>query len=182
MNRAQLEHILRACSAITMQEDFIVIGSQAILGSHQEAPPDLLVSMEADVYPRADLDASRLIDGAIGEGSLFHETFGYYAHGVGPETAVLPDGWEQRLVAIKNDNTNDATGWCLDPADLTVSKLAAGRPHDLAFVKSLLSHGLIEADVVISRVAETSALTSEARRRVASIIDEIRPSEPRDPA
>jgi hypothetical protein len=23
-----------------------------------------------------------LIDGAIGEGSMFHETFGYYAHGV----------------------------------------------------------------------------------------------------
>ena len=27
------------------------------------------------------------IDGAIGEGSQFHQTYGYYAQGVGPETA-----------------------------------------------------------------------------------------------
>jgi len=33
------------------------------------------------------------IDGAIGEGSEFHATKGFYAQGVGPGTAVLPDGW-----------------------------------------------------------------------------------------
>ncbi len=27
-------------------------------------------------------------------------TFGYYAHGVGPETAKAPAGWEQRLVRV----------------------------------------------------------------------------------
>jgi len=39
-----------------------------------------------------------IIDGCIGELSPFHETFGYYAHGIGPETAVLPAKWKTRLV------------------------------------------------------------------------------------
>jgi hypothetical protein len=33
------------------------------------------------------------IDANIGEGSRFHQLHGYYAQGVGPETAVLPAQW-----------------------------------------------------------------------------------------
>jgi hypothetical protein len=40
----------------------------------------------------------------IGELSPFHETFGYYAHGVAEETALLPQGWKDRLVAVQNAN------------------------------------------------------------------------------
>ena len=35
--------------------------------------------------------------GAIGESSMFHDTFGYYAQGVLETTAVLPTGWRARL-------------------------------------------------------------------------------------
>jgi len=52
MNRADLEHILRAAAAICNEREFIVIGSQAILGQYPDAPLSLLVSIEADVYPR----------------------------------------------------------------------------------------------------------------------------------
>src|SRR5437763_1568132 len=41
------------------------------------------------------------IDGAIGDGSPFDSTFGYYAHGVGPETATAPAGWQERLVRVE---------------------------------------------------------------------------------
>ena len=46
-------------------------------------------------------------------------------------TATLPSGWEGRLVAVRNENTLGATGWCLEPHDLWVSKAIAGRPKDL---------------------------------------------------
>jgi hypothetical protein len=105
MNRAALEHILRAASAIVDMSDFVVIGSQAILGQFPQAPENLLVSIEADVYPRDAPDRSDLIDGAIGELSLFHQTFGYYAHGVDNTTAVLPTGWTERLIPLANANT-----------------------------------------------------------------------------
>jgi hypothetical protein len=43
---------------------------------------------------------------SIGEGSAFHETFGYYATGAGEETAILPEDWRSRLVPILNANTS----------------------------------------------------------------------------
>lgn len=63
-------------------EDLIVIGSQAVLGEFPDAPAELLVSHEADVYPALYPERSDLIDATIGEGSPFEKSFGYYAHGV----------------------------------------------------------------------------------------------------
>lgn len=105
-----------------------------------------------------------MIDGAIGERSPFHQTFGYYAHGVGPETATLPAGWEERLVPVCNENTRGATGWCLEPHDLAVSKLAAGREKDLLFVGAMLRHRLASEDTLRQRLALTPFTTDEARR------------------
>ena len=73
MKRSELEHVIRAASAITLHEEFVIIGSQALLGEHPDAPEELLVSIEVDIYPRAKPDDSILIDGAIGEGSIFRE-------------------------------------------------------------------------------------------------------------
>jgi hypothetical protein len=64
-----------------------VIGSRAVLGQFPHAPGALLVSIEADIYPRQAPARSDLIDGAIGELSMFHQTF---AHGVDETTATLP--------------------------------------------------------------------------------------------
>ena len=59
MTRLQLEYL---------------IGSQAILGQFPDAPSELLVSREADVYPRMHPERAELIDGSIGEGSPFEPT------------------------------------------------------------------------------------------------------------
>jgi hypothetical protein len=92
VNRTQLEHIIRAAAANADTTEIVVIGSQAIPDSYPQAPEELLVSNEADVFPRDRPQDSILIDGAIGERSLFHQTFGYYAHGVDETTAILPTG------------------------------------------------------------------------------------------
>lgn len=152
MNRAALEHVLRAASAITNERDFVVIGSQAILGQYPNAPESLLASIEADVYPRHAPDRSELVDGAIGELSAFHQTFGYYAHGVDETTATLPAGWAERLVRIENENTGGAVGWCLDAHDLAISKLVAGRERDDQFLRVLLSEGMVEPAVLAGRL------------------------------
>jgi hypothetical protein len=51
MRRAELEHVIAAAAQITREEEFVVVGSQAILGSHPDAPVALLRSIEADIYP-----------------------------------------------------------------------------------------------------------------------------------
>lgn len=157
MNRSQLEHILRAAAAITDEREIVVIGSQAVLGQFPDAPSELLVSIEADVFPRSDPAKSILIDGAIGELSTFHQTFGYYAHGVDQTTATLPGGWEERLVPIRNENTGGATGWCLEVHDLTVSKLVAGREKDLNFVRVLLRKKMVDPNRIEALVGTLEA-------------------------
>jgi hypothetical protein len=50
MRRRDLEHIIRAAADIADDDEIIVIGSQSILGQHPDAPDELCVSAEADVY------------------------------------------------------------------------------------------------------------------------------------
>jgi hypothetical protein len=74
-----------------------------------------------------------LIDGSIGEASLFQATHGYYAQGVEPKTAVLPMGWRKRLVRFSSPETSGVTAWCLELHDLWISKAMAGRAKDREF-------------------------------------------------
>lgn len=164
MNRAQLEHVIRAAATISEDDEIVVIGSQAILGQFPEAPAELCVSTEADVYPRNRPERADLVDGSIGEGSPFHETFGYYAQGVDRSTAVLPSGWEDRLVRVKTAATRGATGLCLELHDLLISKLVAGREKDLRFAEAAARHGLVDAAVLRSRLEQT---TLDPRLRAA---------------
>jgi hypothetical protein len=160
MHRQQLEHIIRAAAGITGASEFVIVGSQAVLGQFPQAPDELLVSIEADVFSPRDPADNDLIDGSIGEGSPFHQTFGYYAHGVSVETAFLPTGWRDRLVPVRNENTGVGTGLCLEIHDLAVSKLVAGREKDYDFVGGLLRHHLVQVPVFRERLAQT-ALTPE---------------------
>jgi Nucleotidyltransferase of unknown function (DUF6036) len=122
------------------------------------------MSIEADVFPRHAPERSIVIDGAIGELSLFHETFGYYAHGVDETTAVLPDGWKLRLIKLANDNTMGAVGWCLEVHDLAVSKLVAAREKELSFVESMLRHKLVASETIRERLLGTPSLSEDARQ------------------
>ncbi len=156
MHRQQLEHIIRAAAGITGASEFVIVGSQAVLGQFPQAPDELLVSIEADVFSLRDPVDNDLIDGSIGEGSPFHQTFGYYAHGVSVETAVLPAGWRERLVPVRNANTGIGTGLCLEIHDLAVSKLVAGREKDFDFVGGLLRHNLVHVPIFRERLAKTA--------------------------
>ncbi len=167
MTREQLEHIIRAAGSITGEDRIIIIGSQSILGSYPEAPATLRVSMEADAFPERAPDKWELIDGCIGELSPFHETFGYYAHGVGPETAILPRNWRNRLVPLNSPATHGCTGLCLSPADLAISKLLAGREKDMAFVQTMLTEKLVSVIEIRSLATE---LDNDAQARMSNAL------------
>lgn len=149
MKAAELEHVIRAAAAVT-HDDIVVIGSQAVLGVEGSLPEEMLESMDADLYPLRAPTRAIEIDGAVGEGSDFHEQFGYYGHGVGPETPVPPAGWETRLTRKVYPATErwktPAVAWFLGVDDLVLAKLAAGRPKDIAFAESALRSGLVELD------------------------------------
>lgn len=165
MTRTELEHIIRAAAAITNSREIMVVGSQSILGALPDAPAELRESMEADVYALHAPETSDVIEGAIGEGSPFQVRYGYYAQGVGPETAKLPVGWENRVIRVQNPNTDDKVGYCLEPHDLAASKLAAGREKDKTFVSTMLRLAVIEGATLSQRIA-TLPLAPEHREQL----------------
>lgn len=155
MTRSELEHVIRAAGRIARDREIVVIGSQSVLGQFPDAPGSLLASMEADLYPRNHPERADLIDGAIGEGSTFHERFGYYAQAVGENTATLPKGWRTRLVRVSNPNTEGVDGLCLEVHDLAISKYVAGRAKDLSFTRVLARYGLTREATLMARAAAT---------------------------
>lgn len=172
MRRDQLEHAIRAACAIIGRSEVVIVGSQAILGTWDEhqLPPRATASNEVDVMA-LDADAklvaalSDSIEGAAGEMSLFHQTHGFYLDGVDHSTAILPRGWEDRLVPVQGANTEMKTGWCLNPYDLCASKLAAHRSKDQEFVAALLDANMVHPIHLERAVREIPATAAAARER-----------------
>lgn len=179
MRREDFEHVIAAAANITDEDDFVVIGSQAILGSHPAAPEAMLRSLEVDLYPLRSPELADAIDGALGDGSQFHRTFGYYAHGVGPETAKAPTGWELRLVQAvvpaRAASRRRPVAWCLEVHDLVLSKCAAGRDRDWEFATEALRAGIVRGDVLLARISDLP-LAETARAHVDKVLRAIIPS------
>jgi hypothetical protein len=153
VTRKQLEHAIRATCDVSGDTEIWVFGSQAILGEFPDAPESLRASIEVDVQPKNRPDAVDAIDGALGELSQFHETNGFYVHGLPKEGAALPQGWERRAKPVSDEiSTRGNTGWCVEAHDLAASKLAAYREKDRDFVRVLLTEGMIVAKTLIERI------------------------------
>ena len=174
MKRAEFEHAVRAAASVLGATEVLVIGSQALHASVTgDLPPEASRSVEVDVAAlRGDPDGAKadLIDGSIGEASMFHSTFGYYAQGVVETTAVLPAGWRKRLVRFETPGTNGVVAWCLEPHDLWVSKAIAGRHKDVEFCRALMKRGLVTADTLKNRLAKVKQLDARVRSAAASRI------------
>ena len=90
---------------------------------------------------------------------------------------MLAPGWQERLHPLKNENTQNKTGWCLDVADLAAAKLVAYRDKDRDFVRILLRERMIDAATLIKRVSEVpleeEALRSRLKAWIARTVKEL---------
>lgn len=157
MNRLALEHLLRAAAAVTGETTFYVVGSAALLPSwpvDAEIPEVIVRSREADLIPLSGLARTiDLIDGALGQDSTFDGTFGYYADDVELSTVnYAPAGWRDRTVRFANAATQDAVGLCMEPHDLAIAKLCAGRDKDLEFVQVLVGASRLDINLLRERL------------------------------
>jgi hypothetical protein len=168
MRRHEVEHVLRAAAAITDETDFVLLGSQSVLGQLPDAPSALLRSNEIDIYPDHAPEKAEIIDGAIGAGSLFQDNFGYYADAVGPETAKLPKGWRSRAFVIAGPNTGGARGICPEIHDLAVAKLVAGREKDRDWLVAAAEADLLDRATMRSRLEAVDGLDSAVRAAAGS--------------
>jgi hypothetical protein len=172
MKKSQLEHVLRAARKICGDNEFIVVGSQSLHGKHPDVADSIMSSFEADVIAKNHEDKTEFLN-VIGMDSQFHEEFGYYADPVEAKDAVLPRRWRNRLVHLKLDDPDaDFHAYCLEPHDLVVAKLAAGREKDKLFIRELMSRDLIKLDTVRLRLAETD-LTDARRQAMETLLSAL---------
>lgn len=90
-----------------------------------------------------------MLDEALGENRAYYLRHGYHAD-ILRDTILetLPKDWRERLVAVPGCTGAHA----LEPHDLAAVKLLVGRPKDLALVGHLHAAGLIDAEVVRTRL------------------------------
>lgn len=176
MKRSEFEHAVRAAASVLGVTEVLVIGSQALHASvARDLPREAERSVEADIAAlHGDPDGAKadLIDGSIGEASMFHSTFGYYAQGVVETTAVLPAGWRKRLVRYETSGTRGVVAWCLEPHDLWISKAIAGRSKDVDFCAALIKRRLVSPNTLRARLSKVRALDDRVRAAVESRIPE----------
>lgn len=123
MNREQLAHVLRAASGIVDDPDILVIGSQSLLASYDEdeLPLTATASMEVD------------------------------AQAVSVRTAVLPNGWRDRVVHWSNNSTGRARRFSRTARLRGVQARRLPRQGP-AFAQALLHAQLIDISTLRSRV------------------------------
>lgn len=183
MRREDFEHVVRAAADAVGLDEFVIIGSQAILAEVPEPPARMVESMEVDLYPRADPARVDAVDGVLGDGSLFAQTNGYYAHGVAPGTAKAPAGWMDRLVRVEIPSVvlgENVVAHCMERHDMVLAKLVRGGERDVDYAKAALAAGLLEPGVLLARVPDLP-VDEAIRRRVDKTVRALVGTEwPRD--
>jgi hypothetical protein len=168
MKKQELDHVLRAAGRITGETQFIVIGSQALHGTHPDLVDEIVESAEVDLMAPDNPGRTEWLN-VIGVYSQFHETFGYYADPVDDRTATLPEGWKNRLVSLPPGNTEGVRGLCLEPHDLAIAKYVASREKDLVFTGELARRGIVSEERLLSLLEET-LVDEHVRERIRNQI------------
>jgi hypothetical protein len=172
MKKSQLELALRMAGKVARDSDFIVFGSQSVLGTVAAPPKICMVSMEVDLYPRRHPQAVVLLATELGARSAFFEKHGFFVDCVTPDLAAFPEGWTDRLVPFRTRRTGGVTGWCVEPHDVSASKLAAAREKDLIYVRALLAARLIRPVILENRIA-TLPVNSPHRGEISALARQL---------
>ena len=172
MRRSELGRALRAAGRIARDNEFFLIGSQAIHACCRRPPAEVTLSQECDLYPKNRPETANRLDAELGRGSRFARRHGFYVDVVTPELASLPSGWARRLKPLR---TGSVTALCLEVHDLAISKLAAGRLKDLEFVGALLCLGLAHPRTVRRRLGrlEGKPQQKRLRARLQAVLDDL---------
>ena len=127
--------------------------------------PDVDVIPPNDDERRADR-----ISFVLGEASDFDIEYGYYAQGVTSSTPTYaPNDWKARALPVR---VEQYIGWCMDPHDLVLSKLGAGREKDFNFAGSTAKLGLVRREELLARLGKV-VCSDEYRRQIAARVNAL---------
>ena len=172
MHRDQLQHVILEIGRRFELTEIYVIGSAAILAVMPDPPEgELTATRDVDVIPPHDEE--RLADQisfVLGEASDFEAHYGYYAQGVTSETPeYAPLDWKSRTIDVPVAET---VGRCMEPHDLILSKLGAGRPKDLSFAQAAANLRLVRRGTLLDRLQHVRC-SDQIRKLIAARVSAI---------
>jgi uncharacterized nucleotidyltransferase DUF6036 len=173
MHRRELQHVIFEVGRRFNLKEVFIIGSAAILAAMPEPPEGALtMTRDVDIIPPGD-DDERMADQisfVLGEASAFDEEYGYHAQGVSFKTPTYaPHGWQTRTIDVRIDAY---VACCMEPNDLVLSKLGAGREKDLDFAQAAAKLNLVDHQILLERlkmVQTTEEHTGLIARRIAAL-------------
>jgi hypothetical protein len=173
---ADLQRLFSRARELTKHTDFVVVGSNSILGvaGPREIPKRMTMSIDVDAYTKTDPGRIDAAAKELGQGSAFELENGFYLDPISPQLPTLPAGWEQRLFKISF--LDGIAIHFLDPNDAAVSKYARSEPRDREWLRAGLRAGLLSAATIEYRFRETAFADEHERRRAVSAFKEDRAS------
>jgi hypothetical protein len=177
MKRTQLLDLIRRVRELTGIPTPVIVGSHSLFALTDQVPPIVERSAEADfLLGLHGGDVRRRVNDELGVTSDFYDSHGYYADALGLATVVLPPGWEERLLSLKDD-CGQVIAQCLDMHDVAVSKLMAGRDKDFPFISALLERRLIALPTLVERAAliQETASAGALLPRLKKLSERLRP-------
>lgn len=170
MELNDLHTLFDQAQKLTGHCEFVVVGSLSILGivAGKNVPPRMLMSIDVDCFTRNDPDRIFELREALGEGSPFEATHGFYLDPISPKMPTLPEQWEHRLIQVPL--ANGIVVFFLDPNDAAVSKYARSEPRDRKWIQAGLEAALLSAPIIESRFRQTNFFDiAEHERAVKSL-------------
>lgn len=174
MEIADLEKLFGRARDLTGHTEFVIVGSNSVLGVPRDVrlPERMTMSNDVDAYTKSDPARVFDLEEALGQRSAFAMENGYYIDPVSPKLPTLPGGWESRLFKVALPS--GVTLYFLDPNDAAVSKYARGEPRDREWLQAGIDAGILSPAMIEYRMRETNFLDDDERGNAAAAFDEDR--------
>jgi hypothetical protein len=172
MKRITPEDLTRAAEAvaeITGQSHIFIVG----MASTAFSAPNVagILTDDIDLFtPDSETGFLDEVIAAVGEGSQFEATHGFYVERVGTWVLLTqPRGWMERALVLPHPTL---TIRVLHPLDLLYNKLEVGRRKDLAAAAEILGHGSV-APTQIEMFVQNAEVPAETKAGILKNLNRI---------
>ena len=159
MNRGKLDDLLRRFAQVSGRNEATMIGSQCLHAAVADVPDEVVMSVECDLVFDSEDPVVKQVDAELGRDSPYHQEHPVYIDPIVGTFPFMPEGWEARARVI---DLGEIKIRCLEPNDLALSKLAAGRLKDSEVVAVMIQRKLVDPATLRQRIERIADLHARA--------------------
>lgn len=168
-----LKHLANSAAALAPDSTIVVFGSASAFATYPE------LGIECELYQQTkdadfifepwELSLGKALNNAVGKESLFYDHFGYYADIISPAAFDnFPPDFRDRLVPLEGC----PRVFALDPHDMAVAKLFAGRPKDIRLLVFLLKTNRLD-EAKVRRLLWNTPMEEKWIVRTHQVLEEV---------